>query len=62
MHWADKVAGELLERGRKHVIETGMSISGIPHIGNASDVIGGDAVRKVLKERNDFYFYDLKII
>ncbi|ODS35328.1 MAG: lysine--tRNA ligase [Candidatus Altiarchaeales archaeon WOR_SM1_86-2] len=51
MHWADKVAGELLERGRKHVIETGTSISGIPHIGNASDVIRGDAVRKVLKER-----------
>jgi len=41
MHWADKVAGELLERGRKHVIETGTSISGIPHIGNASDVIRG---------------------
>ena len=51
MYWADKVANELLERGREHVIETGTSISGIPPIGNASDVIRGDAVRKVLEER-----------
>jgi len=40
-----------MERGTEHVIETGTSISGIPHIGNASDVIRGDAIRKVLLER-----------
>ena len=50
-HWADEVAGELLKRGGRQVIETGTSISGIPHIGNASDVIRGDAIRKVLLER-----------
>jgi lysyl-tRNA synthetase class 1 len=49
MHWADVTAGKLLERGEKHVIETGTSISGIPHVGNASDVIRGDAVRKALE-------------
>ncbi len=49
-HWSDLVAEELLKRGKKHVIETGTSISGIPHIGNASDVIRGDAVRKVIEE------------
>ncbi len=51
MHWADKTVDELLKRGSKHVIETGTSISGIPHVGNASDVIRGDAIRKVLEER-----------
>lgn len=51
MHWADKVAEELLQRGREHVIETGTSISGIPHVGNASDVIRGDVVRKALAKK-----------
>jgi len=51
-HWADEVAGELEGRGKKHVVETGTSISGVPHVGNASDVIRGDAVRKALAERN----------
>jgi lysyl-tRNA synthetase class 1 len=51
IHWADKFADKLIERGKDHVIETGTSISGIPHIGNASDVIRGDAIRKALEER-----------
>lgn len=51
MHWADSVAGELLARSRQHVIETGTSISGVPHIGNASDVIRGDAVKKALESK-----------
>ena len=50
-HWADGVAADLIERGGRQVIETGTSISGIPHIGNASDVIRGDAIRKVLAEK-----------
>ncbi|MFZ2456781.1 MAG: lysine--tRNA ligase [Candidatus Altiarchaeia archaeon] len=50
-HWADEVAQELLKRGGKQVIETGTSISGIPHIGNASDVIRADAIHKVLAEK-----------
>ena len=40
-----------MKRGGKQVLETGTSISGIPHIGNASDVIRADAIRKVLEER-----------
>ncbi|OYT40307.1 MAG: lysine--tRNA ligase [Candidatus Altiarchaeales archaeon ex4484_43] len=51
MHWADIAAEKLIKRGGKHVIETGTSISGIPHIGNASDVIRGDAIRKALEEK-----------
>lgn len=50
-HWTDLVTGELLQRSKEHVIETGTSISGIPHVGNASDVIRGDAVRKILEEK-----------
>lgn len=41
-----------MKKGKQHVIATGTSISGIPHIGNASDVIRGDAVRKLLEEKN----------
>ncbi len=51
MHWADSVADKLVQRGLDHVIETGTSISGIPHVGNASDVIRGDAVRKALTDK-----------
>ncbi|ODS42385.1 MAG: lysine--tRNA ligase [Candidatus Altiarchaeales archaeon IMC4] len=51
MHWADKTAEDLTRRGKSHVIETGTSISGIPHIGNASDVIRGDAIRKALADK-----------
>jgi lysyl-tRNA synthetase class 1 len=51
MHWTDDVTEKLMERGKEHVIETGTSISGIPHVGNASDVIRGDAVRKALSEK-----------
>jgi len=51
VHWGDAVASELSKRSvSKHVIETGTSISGVPHIGNASDVIRGDVVRKILAE------------
>ncbi len=51
MHWADSVAAELLARGGGQVIETGTSISGIPHVGNASDIIRADAIRKALKSK-----------
>jgi len=46
MHWSTEYVEALKKRGGRHVIETGTSISGIPHIGNASDVIRGDCVRK----------------
>ena len=48
MHWSDEYVLALKGRGGAHVIETGTSISGIPHVGNASDVIRGDCVRKAL--------------
>jgi len=51
MHWADKFAGKLLVEGKEHVVETGTSISGVPQIGNASDVIRGDAIIKALTDK-----------
>ena len=59
--WADNAAREMLARSKykyidrefkaeKQVIETGTSISGVPHIGNASDVIRAEAVRRALKD------------
>jgi lysyl-tRNA synthetase, class I len=53
MHWSDGCVEALKARGGAHVIETGTSISGIPHIGNASDVIRGDCVRKALAEAGE---------
>lgn len=50
MHWSDEIVDSLRLRGKDHVIATGTSISGIPHVGNASDVIRGDCVRKALTQ------------
>jgi len=51
MHWVDVYAEELLQRGKEHVIETGTSISGQPHLGSAEDIIIGDGVFKALIDK-----------
>lgn len=51
MHWADVAAGKLLERGKRHRIASGTSISGLIHIGNAGDVIYADGVARALHEK-----------
>jgi len=51
VHWADVAAGRLLERGRKHHVASGTSISGLIHIGNAGDVIYADGVARALREK-----------
>ena len=45
MHWVDEVAEELLRRGGRHVIASGISISGHIHIGHSHDVFIADGVR-----------------
>ncbi|MBI2547625.1 MAG: lysine--tRNA ligase [Candidatus Aenigmarchaeota archaeon] len=49
--WPDKIAKELVTKWgtKKQVIMTGTSMSGDPHIGNANDVIRGDAIRLAVK-------------
>jgi len=49
MHWIDQVAHALLERGKRHVVASGISISGHIHIGHANDVFIADAVRRSLE-------------
>jgi lysyl-tRNA synthetase class 1 len=50
LHWADVVARELLQRGRKHIIASGTSISGRPHIGSAADVIFADIIARAVQD------------
>ena len=51
MHWIDVTVDELLTCGKRHVVESGTSISGEIHIGNAGDVIIADALCRGLKEK-----------
>jgi lysyl-tRNA synthetase class 1 len=50
-HWMDVFIDQLMERGRRHVVESGTSISGPAHIGNACDVILAEAVKRLVEER-----------
>ncbi|RLE79536.1 MAG: lysine--tRNA ligase, partial [Thermoprotei archaeon] len=48
----DEFVDQLMEeRGGRHVVESGTSISGPAHIGNACDVILAEAVKRVVEER-----------
>jgi lysyl-tRNA synthetase class 1 len=50
MHWVDQVAKALMRRGEKHVIASGISISGHIHIGHCNDVFIADGVRRAVEE------------
>jgi lysyl-tRNA synthetase class 1 len=50
MHWIDKVARALMQRGRRHVIASGISISGHIHIGHCNDVFIADGIRRAVEE------------
>ena len=51
-YWADRVARETAEIGGKHLISTGITPSGHIHIGNMREILTGDAIFRVLSERN----------
>ena len=51
MHWADKVAEELLSRGKKHRIATGITPSGHIHLGNLREMLTADVVRRAVEDR-----------
>jgi lysyl-tRNA synthetase class 1 len=50
-HWADRIAGEVIEAGRAPVISTGISPSGEIHIGNMREVLTGEAILRALREK-----------
>lgn len=51
MHWADVVAKDLLEHGKKHLISTGISPSGFIHVGSLREAITANAVFKALNDQ-----------
>jgi len=53
-HWADLLAEEIIrQRGRSHVVNTGITPSGEIHIGNMREVVTADAIHRVLKAQAD---------
>jgi lysyl-tRNA synthetase class 1 len=51
-HWADTVADQAVQRGRKHVVSSGVTPSGPFHIGHLREVLTADAIYRTLSERN----------
>ena len=51
VHWADVIAEDVLRRGNRHVVATGITPSGPIHIGNMREVVIADAVCRVLRDR-----------
>lgn len=52
IHWADEAADAILQRPGPHRISTGISPSGQIHVGNLRETMTGDAVARVLRERD----------
>jgi len=50
-HWAETAAGRLLERGGRHVLNTGITPSGPIHVGHAREILTADAVHRALREQ-----------
>ncbi len=51
MHWADVIAKEIAEKNGHPVIATGISPTGILHVGSLREAITGESVRSALKEQ-----------
>jgi len=51
-HWADTVADQAVQRGRKHAVSSGVTPSGPFHIGHLREILTADAIYRTLSERN----------
>jgi len=51
IHWADVIAEDLLRRGRRHRIATGITPSGPIHLGNLREMLTADAVRRAVIDK-----------
>lgn len=49
MHWADVIAKEVAEKNDHPIIATGISPTGILHVGSLREAITGESVRSALK-------------
>jgi len=50
-HWADVVADEVLIKGKKHLVATGITPSGHIHIGNMREVVTADAAYRAVADK-----------
>jgi len=50
VHWSDVVAQRLSERGKKHIVSTGITPSGEFHIGHLREILTGDMITKAAKK------------
>jgi lysyl-tRNA synthetase class 1 len=51
MHWADVIANNMLDKGNKHLISTGITPSGYIHVGSLRESITANAVYRALQDR-----------
>lgn len=51
IHWADVVAEDVLKRGKKHTVASGITPSGAIHIGNMREVVTADAIYRALRDK-----------
>lgn len=51
IHWADVIAEDVLARGIKHTVASGITPSGAIHIGNMREVVTADAVYRALRDK-----------
>jgi len=49
VHWAEEVARDLLKISNTHVISTGISPSGVFHVGHLREILTGDAIYRSVK-------------
>ncbi len=49
MHWSDVMASRLAERGRRHIIATGITPSGEFHIGHLREILTGDMIARAAR-------------
>ncbi len=50
-HWADVIAENVLARGEKHTVASGITPSGAIHIGNMREVVTADAIYRALLDK-----------
>lgn len=51
MHWADVIAEDLVKRSEKPLIATGISPTGVLHVGSLREAITGESIRSAVKSK-----------
>ena len=51
MHWADVIAEKLLEKGKEHVVSSGITPSGPIHVGSMREILTADAIARAIRDK-----------